>query len=170
MLNVDQSGCKLLPISPGSLSHVTCQTKEDPGDEVGTDHTKDAQCKRRHLPSKCHGVNMTCTSQENSRCPYVHCSVFFLFFFFLLSWSISLAFLLNRGMKTPAFDSFVDTPSHHTITKCCKFVNPDTLQSLFERICLCEKSDDINFSTTFSSKHDVVCFNKLFPSCSNILL
>ena len=34
MLNVDQSGCKLLPISPGSSSRVMRQTKEDPGGEV----------------------------------------------------------------------------------------------------------------------------------------
>ena len=34
MLNVDQSGCELLPISPGSSSRVTRQTKEDPGNEV----------------------------------------------------------------------------------------------------------------------------------------
>ena len=35
MLNVDQSNCEFLPISPGSSSsRVTRQTKEDPGDEV----------------------------------------------------------------------------------------------------------------------------------------
>ena len=37
MLNVDQSGWELLPISPGSSSHVTRQSEEDPGDEVVRD-------------------------------------------------------------------------------------------------------------------------------------
>ena len=34
MLNVDQSLCELLPISPGSSSRFTRQTKEDLGGEV----------------------------------------------------------------------------------------------------------------------------------------